>query len=313
MSSPPQHRTEVQKITVAADEAGRRLDNFISSRLKNVPKSRLYQMLRRGEVRVNGSRARQDYRLEDGDIVRLPPLRTEAPAGERNNIPRAACERLLQRIVYEDERLLVLDKPAGLAVHGGSGIRHGVIEMLRAGHGSGERLELVHRLDRETSGCLLLAKDMVMLRQLHDELRAGRVRKGYMALVKGRLQQRELHLDAPLTRQKNRSGERMVVIDATGKASATHIRRRRLFAGATLVDVDLLTGRTHQIRVHAAAAGHPLAGDPKYGDKAFNKEMRTVGLRRLFLHAARIELPQLKLEFQAPLPEELNAVLGRMK
>lgn len=311
MSRAIQHKTGVQKVTVTADEIGRRLDNFISSRLKGMPKSRIYQMLRRGEVRVNGSRARQDYRLEEGDVVRLPPVMLEETDGAP--VPKAAGERLQGLILYEDDQLLVLNKPAGLAVHGGSGIPYGVIEMLRATRNGHESLELVHRLDRETSGCLLLARNRAMLRQLHDELRAGQVRKGYVALLMGRLQQPELHLDAPLGRQKNRSGERMVMIDTAGKASATNIQRRRLFADATQVDVDLLTGRTHQIRVHAAAAGHPLAGDPKYGDKTFNKQMRGHGLRRLFLHAARLELPRLKLVFEAPLPEELNKVLESMK
>lgn len=312
MSRVTQQKTGVQKVTVAADEVGRRLDNFITSRLKNIPKSRIYQMLRRGEVRVNGGRARQDYRLEDGDVVRLPPMMTEVGSGPEA-VPKGAGERLLQQILYEDNQLLVLNKPAGLAVHGGSGVRYGVIEMLRAGRGGEGRLELVHRLDRETSGCLLLAKDMAMLRRLHDELRGGRVRKHYTALLRGRLEKAELHLDAPLGRQQNRSGERMVVIDDAGKASATHIHRRRLFRHATLADVELLTGRTHQIRVHAADAGYPLAGDPKYGDKAFNRQMRSFGLRRLFLHAASLELPALELHFEAPLAAELETCLEQLQ
>lgn len=311
MSTPEEQKFAVQKVTVATTEAGRRLDNFISSRLKNVPKSRIYQMLRRGEVRVNGSRARQDYRLEDGDVVRIPPLWLEQPDA-KPIIPKAAIERLEQQVIHEDAQLLVINKPSGLAVHGGSGIGYGVIEILRASRGEGERLELVHRLDRETSGCLLLAKDMAVLRALHDQLRDGRVRKSYVALLRGRLPKQQLNIDEPLRRQQGRAGERKVVVDAEGKASATQIRRRRQFAAATLADVNLLTGRTHQIRVHAATAGYPLAGDPKYGDKEFNKAMRTLGLRRLFLHAARLELPDLKRSFEAPLPVELASVVEKL-
>lgn len=311
MSIASQQKTEVQKVTVKPADAGRRLDNFLGSRLKNVPKSRVYQMLRKGEVRVNGSRARQDYRLEDGDIVRIPPVYLAAET-HRPGIPPGQAERLLQQVIYEDRQLLVLNKPAGLAVHSGSGISHGVIEILRAGRSDNERLELVHRLDRETSGCLLLAKDMAILRTLHDQLRAGSIEKHYTALLKGRLERRLLDIDAPLGRSQNRSGERMVTIDAAGKPSATHISRRRLFRQASLADVRLLTGRTHQIRVHAAAAGHPLAGDSKYGDRDFNKAMRQLGLRRLFLHAGRLVLPDMNLAFDAPLPAELNEVLERL-
>ena len=311
MSRPSQQKIEVQKVTVEADDAGRRLDNFLSSRLKNIPKSRVYRMLRKGEVRINGSRARQDYRLEAGDVVRIPPFRPDS--GEPSpEVSPGMTERLLQQVLYENDQLLVLNKPAGLAVHSGSGISHGVIEILRAGRSGNTRLELVHRLDRETSGCLLLAKDMAVLRSLHDQLRQGCIEKHYTALLKGRLERRAIDIDEPLGRQRNRSGERMVTIDAAGKASATHIRRRRLFKQASLADVRLLTGRTHQIRVHAAAAGHPLAGDSKYGDRDFNKIMRGFGLRRLFLHAGRLVLPEMELAFEAPLPKELTAVLDQL-
>ncbi len=306
------HKTGVQKVTVEPSEAGRRIDNFISSRLKNLPKSKIYNILRRGEVRVNGARAKQGYRLEAGDVVRLPPLHLDNGPADRTPLPPAAADRLRQQILYEDDQLLVLNKPAGLAVHGGSGIAYGVIEILRAGRGTDDRLELVHRLDRETSGCLLLAKDMAMLRSLHDQLRAGSVRKEYTALLMGQLAQRELHIDEPLSRQKNQAGERKVTIDAAGKASATHIRRRRCYSQATLVAIRLLTGRTHQIRVHAAAAGYPLAGDRKYGDRGFNRVLRQLGLKRLFLHAGRLELPDLALTFEAPLPADLSAMLENL-
>ncbi|MCS3902625.1 23S rRNA pseudouridine955/2504/2580 synthase [Methylohalomonas lacus] len=311
MPPPDEQTSGVQKVTVDTDENGRRLDNFISSRLKNIPKSRIYQMLRRGEVRVNGSRARPEKRLEAGDVVRLPPLfqnRDDA----RPVIPGAAIARLEQQILHEDARLLVINKPSGVAVHGGSGVSYGVIDILRASRGDKARLELVHRLDRDTSGCLLLAKDMTLLRTLHDQLRDGQVRKGYLALLRGQLGRRQLDIDDPLSRQQGKSGDRRVVVDAAGKVSATRIRRQRQYSDATLADVSLLTGRTHQIRVHAAAAGHPLAGDVKYGDKAFNKQLRQLGLRRLFLHAASLQLPDHEQAFEAPLPDELQAVLERL-
>ena len=312
--SPParnSHKTGVQKVTVSTAEAGRRIDNFIASHLKNLPKSKIYKILRRGEVRVNGSRAKQGYRLAAGDVVRLPPVQLEIDAAAAAAIPVGAIQRLLDNILYEDEGIVVLNKPAGLAVHGGSGIAYGVIDMLRAGR-CDDRLELVHRLDRDTSGCLLLAKDMAVLRSLHDALRAGKVRKGYIALLKGQLQRRELNIDEPLSRQKTAAGERKVIIDAAGKPSATHIRRCQELESATLADINLLTGRTHQIRVHAADAGYPLAGDDKYGDWAFNKKLRRLGLKRLFLHAARLELPDHQLTLEAPLPDDLNAVIERL-
>ncbi len=310
MSLPNEHTSGVQKVTVDTDENGRRLDNFISSRLKNIPKSRIYQMLRRGEVRVNGSRARPDKRLQAGDVVRRPPL--FQTADERPVIPKAAIARLEQHIIHEDAQLLVINKPSGVAVHGGSGVSYGVIDILRASRGDKARLELVHRLDRDTSGCLLLAKDMTLLRSLHDQLRDGQVRKGYLALLRGQLARQQLDIDDPLSRQQDGTGDRRVVVDAAGKASATRIRQQRRFSAATLADVGLLTGRTHQIRVHAAAAGHPLAGDTKYGDKAFNQQLRKLGLRRLFLHAASLQLPDREQAFEAALPEELQAVLERL-
>lgn len=265
-------------------------------------------MLRRGEVRLNGSRAKADSRVVAGDEVRLPPVYTEV-AGSAPVIAPTAIEKLERRIIHEDDKLLIIDKPSGLAVHSGSGVSYGVIDILRASRGPRVRLELAHRLDRETSGCLLLAKDMAVLRSLNEHLRAGAVRKGYLALLRGRLPQRLLNIDEPLRRGQGQGGDRRVVIDAEGKAAATRIQRRRQFAQATLVDVNLLTGRTHQIRVHAATAGHPLAGDNKYGDKAFNRHLRELGLRRLFLHAASLSLPEYKQAFQAPLPSDLQDLL----
>lgn len=311
MEQVPKEKTAVQNVTVDGTEAGRRLDNFLSSRFRQVPRSRVYSMVRRGEVRVNGSRARQDYRLRDGDVVRIPPLRLPSVA-QPQPVPATAIARLQACVLFEDERLIALNKPAGLAVHGGSGIDYGVIEILRAARSGDDRIELVHRLDRDTSGCLLLAKDMVLLRSLHEQLQSGRIHKHYVALLKGQLGRRSLEIAEPLRKNRPRTGERRVVTDADGKASATRICRRRLYTDATLVEVELLTGRTHQIRVHAAAYGAPLAGDRKYGDAGFNQFMRRLGLRRLFLHAASLELPALGLRIEAPLPDALIEVLEKL-
>ncbi|MDN5882594.1 MAG: RluA family pseudouridine synthase [Nitrosospira sp.] len=299
------------KVTVEADENGRRIDNFISSRLKNIPKSRIYQMLRRGEVRLNGSRVRADSRLSAGDVVRLPPVYQET-ANDTPAIAPGIMHKLEQGILHEDDKLLVINKPSGLAVHAGSGVNYGVIDILRASRGPCERLELAHRLDRGTSGCLLLAKDIATLRKLNEQLRDGLVRKGYVALLRGQLAQPFLNIDEPLRRQPGRFGDRRVVVASDGKISATRIQQRQQYTQATLVDVHLMTGRTHQIRVHASAIGHPLAGDSKYGDKVFNQTLRRSGLRRLFLHAASLSLPGFGHAFQAPLPDELQKLLDRL-
>ncbi len=305
----------VRRVTVDPDEAGRRLDNFLLGRLKGVPRSRVYRLIRSGEVRVNARRARADQRLAAGDEVRIPPFRAsprEALSGRRE-MPAVAW--LEERVLYEDEDLLVLDKPAGLAVHGGSGVSLGAIELLRAARPGAVRLELAHRLDRDTSGCLLVAKRRSALRNLHEQFRAGSVEKHYLALVVGAWPASLRRVDAPLLTTSRRGGERHVGVDAEGKQSVTRFAVVRKLPGATLLDVRIDTGRTHQIRVHAAHAGHPVAGDDRYGPDGAGLAARC-GLQRLFLHASRLAFTSPRsgdrISVEAPLPSELEAVLDRL-
>jgi 23S rRNA pseudouridine955/2504/2580 synthase len=304
----------VRHVEIGAAQAGQRLDNFLIRILKGVPRTRIYRLLRRGEVRVNRGRARPDYRLAEGDVVRIPPLRTGA--SETRLVSGEGFGWLTERILYEDEDLLVLDKPAGLAVHGGSGVSVGLIEALRALRPSAPMLELAHRLDRDTSGCLLVAKSRPALTELHRMLRDGEVHKHYLALLQGAWQGGAREVVAALERGRHVSGERRVRVGEEGKTSVSRFAPRQRYADTTLVEIELLTGRTHQARVHAAHLGHPIAGDEKYGDRDFNREMRKRGLKRLFLHAARLHLQHpitgLKLELSSPLPAELEGCLGQM-
>ena len=314
-SSSSPARPAVEYVEIGEATAGQRLDNFLVTRLKGVPKSHVYRLLRKGEVRVNKGRAKPDYRLESGDVVRLPPVRRPEP-DKATPRGRAAGLRLETCILHEDERLIVLDKPSGIAVHGGSGLSHGVIEALRAARPDAPYLELVHRLDRDTSGCLLVAKRRSALRALHELLRTGRVEKRYLALVKGHWDLGEVKLEDRL-RKTMRGGERVVTVDESGKAAASIFRPVEIGGTASLLEVRIMTGRTHQIRVQAAEAGHPLAGDERYGDRDFNRHMKTLGLDRLFLHAASIgwEDPaggDWRL-YSAPLPADLRAVLSRLE
>ncbi len=303
-------------VSINAELAGQRIDNFLLARARGVPRSHVYRILRRGEVRVNKGRVKPDYRLQPGDLVRIPPLRTvePRPPGEA---PESRLRGLAGAILYEDERLLVLDKPAGLAVHGGSGLSFGLIEAMRQMR-PGAELELVHRLDRDTSGCLLLAKRASTLRDLHRLMRENGVEKRYLALLVRPLPRPEMTLDAPLLKNTLKSGERVVRVDtAQGKPARTLFRRLRRLGDLDLVEARLITGRTHQIRVHAAHLGAPVAGDEKYGDEVANKALRALGLRRLFLHAASLSLQPTHLDkplrLQAPLPAELEALLGRLE
>jgi len=311
-------------VCVDPESAGQRIDNFLLRHLKGVPRSHLYRVLRRGEVRVNKGRIQADYRLKTGDLVRIPPLRTPTPEAPVR-APERQLERLAAAILFEDERLLVIDKPSGLAVHGGSGLSYGLIESLRQLR-PGAELELVHRLDRDTSGCLAISKRRSTLRELHRLIRAGAMDKRYLALILGDLPDAELTVDAPLTKNLDQGGERVVKVDrVAGKEARTQFRRlRRLpLAGAdgsagwaTLVEARLITGRTHQIRVHAAHLGTPLAGDPKYGDFEANRRLKALGLGRLFLHASalgvRAEYMDAPLRVESPLPAELEQVLARL-
>jgi len=304
----------VRVVEVGAGQAGRRLDQFLVSLLPNVPRSRVYRLVRRGEVRVNGHRARPELRLQAEDKVRIPPVHVE-PEGAAPKVPARLREAVAGSIIYEDPRLLVLDKPAGVAVHGGSGMSFGVIEALRALRPE-ETLELVHRLDRETSGCLLVARKPSVLRTLHALLREGGMEKRYLALVKGRWDLGRKRIDVPLRTDTRVGGERTVKAHASGKEAISEFRPVEFFGKrATLVEVSIHTGRTHQIRVHAAHAQHPVAGDEKYGDAAFNEEMKALGLNRMFLHAQSVsfEWPEGgTFSANAPLPPELRAVLDAL-
>lgn len=307
-------------VRVEAAEAGQRIDNFLLRMVPGVPASHIHRVVRRGEVRVNKGRVKSSHRLSSGDLVRIPPLKAVPPRAP-GQAPASWLERLEAAILYEDEMLIVIDKPAGLAVHGGSGLHYGLIESLRQLR-PGRDLELVHRLDRETSGCLLISKRRSRLRELHALLREQGVDKRYLALLAGALPQREIDVRAPLRKNVERGGERFVRVDpVAGKPAHTRLRRQRTFVlddlTLTLVEARPLTGRTHQIRVHAASLGAPLAGDAKYGDPAANRRLAGLGLERLFLHAARIGPADTTADWlptvSAPLPADLQHVLTRLE
>ena len=315
MSQPTHKKTRAGNITINAEQSGRRIDNFLVSFFRRMPRSRIYQMLRRGEVRVNGGRIKPEYRLQAGDAIRIPPayeIKPDAP----ETAPARLVDMLGRCVIHEDARVIVINKPAGLSVHAGSGSYFGVIELLRILFQREDGLNLIHRLDKETSGCLMVARTMPVLRQLNQALRSGQVRKEYDALLQGRLGQKLIKVDSPLRRYGNRSGGGKVRPDAQGKAARSEFTARASFEEATRVRVSIGTGRTHQIRAHAGSIGHPLAGDDKYGNREFNKKMRSLGLKRMFLHAARLTVPALqesgKYRFSAPLPADLEAVLKRL-
>ena len=302
----------VRKVRIDADGSGQRVDNFLHRELPGVPRSRVYRLLRRGEVRVNGGRVRADYRLEAGDEVRIPPVRLR-PEGAAPSAERAAA--ILEHVLYEDKRLLVVDKPSGVAVHGGSGISHGVIELLRAARPDLRDLSLAHRLDRETSGCLVIAKKRSALRALHEKFRQGVVEKNYLALVVGDWQLGEQVIDKPLLVTHRKGGERHVIVSADGKPAQTRVRLSRRYEAYSLVQCSPLTGRTHQIRVHLQDAGFPIAGDERYGDEDANRRLKALGLPRLFLHAQSIAFPDEhgnEHHFTAPLPDNLDGFLSRL-
>ncbi len=311
---PQPPRPQVRQVEIAAEDEGQRVDNFLLRELKSVPRSRVYRILRRGEVRVNGKRVKPEYRLAAGDRLRLPPVRVDAPRERR--VPGSVLDIVRSAIVHEDRELLVINKPAGLAVHGGSGLDFGVIEALRADRPD-ESLELVHRLDRETSGCLLVARRRSSLRALHALMREGLVEKRYLALVAGQWPHGKARIDAPLKTRQLQSGERMVRAQQGGKEALSVFAPVEFYGKrATLVEVDLKTGRTHQIRVHAQHAGHPVAGDDKYGDREFNQQMRELGLERMFLHAIAIAFTwpgtERQFDVSVPLDAELKSVLDRL-
>ena len=314
----------VQFITISDDEAGQRIDNFLLARLKGVPKSMIYRIVRKGEVRVNKGRIKVEYKLAAGDVVRVPPVRV----AEREETPVSAkldkVAALADCILYEDDHLLILNKPSGTAVHGGSGLSFGVIEGLRALRPEARFLELVHRLDRDTSGVLLVAKKRSALRSLHEQLRDKGMQKDYLALVRGQWQSHCKAVQAPLLKNILQSGERIVRVSSEGKPSETRFKVEERYEFATLVKASPITGRTHQIRVHMAYISHPLVGDPLYGGRprppkgaseAFINTLR--GFDRQALHATMLRLYHpisgIQMEWHAPLPQDMVDLINALK
>ena len=277
----------VQFITIDAEQDGQRIDNFLKTQLKGVPKSLIYRILRKGEVRVNKKRIKPEYKLCVGDEIRVPPVRV----AEENELPSSklgSVQALAHQIIYEDDAIIVLNKPSGLAVHGGSGLSFGLIEMLRAMRPDTEHLELIHRIDRDTSGCVMIAKSVTMLRGMHELFRTNKITKVYHALVKGYAAEKFI-VDEPLKKFVLASGERLVRVHPEGQPSRTIFSVLSRYNGATLLQAAPVTGRTHQIRVHAAQRGLPIVGDQKYGNKDYNQTSKQLGLKRLFLHARELK------------------------
>ena len=306
--------SKVQFIDIDAERAGQRIDNFLISILKGVPKSMIYRVLRKGEVRVNKKRIKPEYKLNAGDSLRIPPIRVslqETPTF----VGKQRAQELEEHVLHEDSHIIILNKPTGIAVHGGSGLSYGAIEALRAVRPNAPFLELVHRLDRDTSGCLMIAKKRSALRSLHEQIREKQVDKRYMALVSGTWPKNRKMVRAPLYKNTLRSGERVVRVDDQGKPSETKFGVLQRYQGATLVEAMPITGRTHQIRVHCQYAGHCIAADPKYADTDFESNVvKDIGLKRLFLHAHQLSfkhpLSNEWMTFDAPLDEQLQKALS---
>jgi 23S rRNA pseudouridine955/2504/2580 synthase len=301
-------------LEVGEEALGQRIDNFLLRTCKGVPKSHIYRILRSGEVRVNKGRIGPDYRLQAGDAVRIPPIRV---AASRNLAGPAPVPSREFDIAYEDEALLVIDKPAGTAVHGGSGVSFGVIEQLRRQRPNARMLELAHRLDRETSGLLIIAKKRSSLTRLHDAFRDGEINKRYLALVQGRWTNVLQHVRFSLLKYLTGEGERRVSVSADGKEAHSIVRLLARWENFSLVEVELKTGRTHQIRVHLAHLGFPIAGDDKYGDFSLNRNLQKSGLKRMFLHAAKLNfihpLNGQAIALEAALPNDLRSFLARLE
>ena len=309
----------VQWVEATLEDEGQRIDNFLMRHLRQVPKGLIYRMIRKGEVRVNKGRIKQGYRVKAGDSIRIPPVRMteKMPVA----LPKQSLAVIESAVLYEDADLMVINKPSGFAVHGGSGIHWGVVELVRALRPLAKRLELVHRLDRDTSGCLLLAKKASVLKALHAQIREDRFKKQYLALVKGIWPKDKQKVDLPLKKNILQSGERVVRVDREGKPSISYFQTVQSFEDAafacSLVRVRLKTGRTHQIRVHAQAKGHPIIGDDKYGDKALNKQFRQLGFKRMALHAHKLgfvhPVTEQWLEVEAPLESAWHTLFQQLQ
>lgn len=306
----------VSFITISDDEAGQRVDNYLIRILKGLPKSMVYRIIRKGEVRVNKKRIKAEYKLVAGDVLRIPPVRFSEQGAPKVSAAFNQVQQLASAIIHEDDALIVLNKPSGLAVHAGSGIDFGIIEALRVLRPENRYLELIHRIDRGTSGCLLIAKKRSALRALHKQLREKTARKHYLCLVQGSWPEELKQIDSPLMRQTLASGEMVVRVHPEGKPSLTRFRVVQLFKDSTLIQASPVTGRTHQIRVHTASVKQAIAGDDKYGDSEFDKRMLSRGLKRLFLHAHKIAFDHPisgeRVEYEAPLSSGLEKVLKKM-
>ena len=309
-------KPKVRFITIDKEDAGQRIDNFLLRTLKGVPKSHLYRLMRKGEIRVNKKRIKPVYKLGVDDVVRIAPIRV---SDKTNTVSTGLniVANLEKQILFEDDRLIVINKPSGMAVHGGSGLSFGLIEALRSLRPEARMLELVHRLDRDTSGCLIVAKKRSALRHLHEQLRNKKVQKFYQALVKGHWPTKLTRVTEGLKKNDLKSGERVVVVDnVNGKESETRFKVLERYRGATLVRAFPVTGRTHQIRVHCQVSNHSIAMDAKYGNETFDEEMKKNGLKRLFLHAASIEFSHPKtderIKIEAPLEQSLEKLLTKL-
>lgn len=315
-AEPGKKKSGVRHVIVSSEDDGQRIDNYLLRQLKGMPKSRIYRLLRKGEVRVNSKRIGPSYRLQDGDDVRLPPMVLDEQA---KKVPpaKSTSDLLAGRILYEDDDVLIINKPSGMSVHVGSTVRVGVIEALRHMYPSLPNLELAHRLDAETSGCLVMAKRKRVLREIHTLLREGNVTKIYSALTMGKWKKSELRVDVSLHKDYRDGGKHVVEVRRDGKEALSIFETLEDFKGASLMRVKLLTGRTHQIRVHAQHQKHPVAGDDRYGDSEFNKEMKKAGLKRMFLHARLIDftLPSTnqRIRVEAPLDQDLENVLNNLR
>ena len=307
------NKNSASHITINEAQAGQRLDNFLLKHLKGVPKSHIYRLLRSGQVRVNSGRKKPHYKLQADDKLRIPPLRMAE--ADNSIVPESVIQTLKNNILFENENIIAINKPSGIAVHKGSGLRFGVIEAIRQLYPE-QAIELVHRLDRETSGCLLLAKNRQILAQLHELLRHERsvhIEKTYLALLHGQWQYGKKTVDIGISKIK-RSGEHMMQADESGDNAISHFEPLEIFEKCSLMKVTIETGRTHQIRVHALYSGHPVVGDSKYGDKAGDRHFRELGLKRLFLHAQQLYLPLTDpITITAPLTDDLNALLQKLR
>lgn len=310
-------KMKVQLVTIDEDHLEQRIDNFLMTKLKGIPKSMIYRIIRKGEVRVNKKRIKPEYKLQYDDIVRIPPVRISKSsdrAGPNANLTKVS--QLEERILYEDKWIIAINKPAGIAVHGGSGVDFGIIEAMRSLRPQQKFLELAHRLDKDTSGVLLIAKKRSALKHLHDQLRYKKMQKDYQALVRGSWQARDKVSKAPLLKITLKSGERIVRVNREGKECETRFKILQRFEGATLVQASPMTGRTHQIRVHCQHMGHPIACDEKYSEQKFDNSMRSLGLNRLFLHAAQLRFTHPASEevmiVKAPLDESLTNLLAKL-